>query len=31
MHEMLALVDAMRIGDARTRGLATDLLRERLA
>jgi hypothetical protein len=31
MHEMLALVDAMRIGDARTRGLATELLRERIA
>jgi hypothetical protein len=31
MHEMLALVDAMRIGDARTRGLATELLRARLA
>ena len=31
MHEMLALVDAMRIGDARTRGLATEFLRERIA
>jgi hypothetical protein len=31
MHEMLALVDAMRIGDARTRALATELLRTRIA
>jgi hypothetical protein len=31
MHEMLALVDAMRIGDARTRSLAIELLRERIA
>ena len=31
MHEMLALVDALRIGGARSRGLATELLQARLA
>jgi len=30
LGELLALIDALRIGDARVRGLATDLLRERL-
>jgi len=30
MYEMLALVDGLRIGDARVRGLATELLRRRL-
>ena len=30
LGERLALVDALRIGDARTRGLAIELLRERL-
>jgi hypothetical protein len=31
MYEMLALVDAVRVGDARVRGVATELLRDRLA
>jgi hypothetical protein len=31
VYEMLSLVDAMRVGDARIRGVATDLLRKRLA
>ena len=31
MYEMLALVDAMRIGDARTRALATEMIRTRIA
>jgi hypothetical protein len=30
MYELLALVDALRVGDARTRGLAGELLRERI-
>ncbi|MFI5010363.1 MAG: hypothetical protein ACHQDY_08835 [Solirubrobacterales bacterium] len=30
MYEQLALIDALRAGDARTRGLAADLLRERI-
>ncbi|HEV3070539.1 MAG TPA: hypothetical protein VGY76_03825 [Solirubrobacteraceae bacterium] len=30
MYELLALVDALRVGDARTRGFAGDLLRERI-
>ena len=30
LREQLTLVDAIRIGDARIRGLAKDLLRERL-
>jgi DNA-binding transcriptional MocR family regulator len=31
MYEMLALVDGVRIGDARVRGVAKELLRDRLA
>jgi len=31
LAERLALVDALRLGDARVRGLAADLLRARLA
>jgi hypothetical protein len=31
MYEMLALVDGIRVGDARVRGVAKELLRERLA
>jgi len=31
LAEGLALVDALRLGDARVRGLATKLLRQRLA
>ncbi|HEY7831850.1 MAG TPA: hypothetical protein VIC06_14905 [Solirubrobacteraceae bacterium] len=30
MYELLALVDALRVGDARTRGVAAELLRERI-
>jgi hypothetical protein len=30
MHELLALVDGIRLGDARVRGLAGELLRERI-
>jgi hypothetical protein len=30
MYELLALVDALRVGDARTRELAAELLRERI-
>jgi hypothetical protein len=30
MYEMLALVDGVRVGDARVRGVAKELLRERL-
>ncbi len=30
MYELLALIDALRAGDARTRGLAAELLRERV-
>jgi hypothetical protein len=30
MYELLALVDALRIGEARTRGLAVELLRARI-
>ena len=30
MYELLALIDALRIGDARTRGLAAELLGERI-
>ncbi|HEV2998621.1 MAG TPA: hypothetical protein VGX16_05895 [Solirubrobacteraceae bacterium] len=30
MYELLALVDALRVGDVRTRGLAAELLRERI-
>jgi hypothetical protein len=30
MYELLALSDALRIGDARTRGMAAELLRERI-
>jgi len=31
MYEMLALVDGVRVGDARVRGVVKELLRERLA
>lgn len=31
MYEMLALVDGIRVGDARVRGIARELLRGRLA
>jgi hypothetical protein len=31
MHEALALVDALRVGDARIRKLAAELLRARLS
>jgi hypothetical protein len=31
MYEMLSLVDALRVGDSRTRRLASELLRARLA
>ena len=31
LYEMLALVDGVRIGDARVRGVAAELLRARLA
>ena len=30
MHELLALIDALRMGDTRTRGLAVELLRARI-
>jgi hypothetical protein len=30
MYEMLALVDGIRVGDARVRAVASELLRERL-
>jgi hypothetical protein len=30
MYELLALVDALRLGDTRTRGLAVELLRARI-
>ena len=30
MYELLALVDALRLGDTRTRGLAMELLRARI-
>jgi hypothetical protein len=31
MYEMLALVDGIRVGDARVRGIAIELMRARLA
>jgi hypothetical protein len=31
LYEMLALVDGLRVGDARVRGIAGDLLKARLA